>query len=119
LSLSPLCKALALYLLLDEQGSTDAGVSLREIERRWQNTGLRMDDLQDALAVGEQKGDFELVTQRNATRVRAAGFERRQLNPSTLEEIEMLLAAYNELREIQSRMPGGTAYGRRTVDALI
>ena len=119
MSLSPLCKALALYLLLDEQGAADSGISLREIERRWTNTGLRMDDLQDALAVGEQKGDFELITQKNATRVRAAGFERRQLNPSTLEEIETLLGAYNELREIQSRMPSGHAYGRRTIDALM
>lgn len=118
LSVSPLCKALALYNLIDEMDGLDGGVPLRELERQWAATGLRLDDLHEVLADAVPRGEFEVVRNSGTMLVRVVDFEQRKLNPSTLVEIEELQNAYSTLERLQLRLPEGRGYGRRTYDSL-
>ncbi len=115
---STLCKALALYHLLEDFDALDEGLPLREVERHWPSTGLRLEDLDELLTQFEPTGDFELIPSFGGPRLRAPAFEERQLNPETLAQIEALAQAYTTLEAIQGREPGGMSYGRRVQDSL-
>jgi hypothetical protein len=117
-SLPPLCKALALFNLLDDLEAPETGMPLRVVQRHWPQTGLRNEDLEEILSIANATGEFELIQANDGPRIKATGFEQKRLNPCTLTEIEALSRAFRTLRNIRQRQPRGQSYGRRMVDAM-
>lgn len=104
MSVSSLCKALALYDLLDSHDAVSEGLPQAELERCWLRTGLRTEDLKEILSSAAESGDFEIVPDIAGPRVRVGSFEQHFLNPSTLPEIETLSRAFDDLHTVQQRV---------------
>ncbi|HUS25173.1 MAG TPA: hypothetical protein VM369_09500 [Candidatus Binatia bacterium] len=108
-------KHLALYRVLDTARALVRGLALPDLERRWLRTGLRLTDLPDVLTRGDRAGDFAVRDHGGERRVHAGWFEQRHLNPSNLDQIQMLADSFGRL-DVFRRRVRGPSFGRRAGD---
>ena len=119
MKINTLSKRLALQELFDAL-AVEPGGSLMyfELLRRWEDTGMRRRDLDDALADAVGKGDLQEVHSHEGRLavLTEQGHLRSQINPSTLHQIEELRHAMTALAWAKQRPRRGMRPGRRVDD---
>lgn len=119
MKINTLCKRLALQDVF-ESLAVEPGSALAyfELLRRWDDTGMRRSDLDDALANAISAGDV-VDTYGDEGRIAILteqGHERCEINPATLHQIEELRKAMAALEWARQRSRRGLRSGRRALD---
>lgn len=121
MQINMLCKQLALRDLFEEfDVSPGSGLLYYELQRLWDKTGLRRNDLEDALAqaffLGElaelysHEGRLAVLTER--------GYVHTHSSPETLRQIEAYARALGALDWARARLRRGAQLGRRNDDPM-
>jgi hypothetical protein len=115
MKINTLCKRLALQDVF-ESLAVEPGSALAyfELIRRWDDTGMRRKDLDDALANAISLGDL-IDTYGDEGRLAILteqGHERAEINPATLHQIEEFRQAMAALEWARQRARRGLGAGR-------
>lgn len=119
MKVNDLCKRLALQEVFETMAVDPGGaLSYRELQRCWDETGMRRSDLDDALTQAVGVGDVISAYGDNGQMVilTQQGHERAEVNPDSLQEIEALRQAMVLLEWMRLRMRQGPRSGRRADD---